>query len=287
MTVQTRSYDIGAATVTAVVEEQTDGLPPELLFPDADQDRVAACEWLRPHYADAAGLISMRVQAFVVQTAGRTILVDPCVGNDKVRFLPMWNQGSWPFLDRMVEAGFTPDAVDIVLHTHLHADHVGWDTRLVDGEWVPTFTGARHLYTQAELDYWPDHQFPGEDVWGDSIQPIIDAGLADVVAEDADLGDGLRLEATPGHTPGQVSLWIESEGEVALVTGDFMHHPVQFAEPQWQELADADAEEARATRMRMIRNLADSGALVVGTHFPTRPAGHVVTDGDAWRFEPI
>jgi glyoxylase-like metal-dependent hydrolase (beta-lactamase superfamily II) len=127
-------------------------------------------------------------------------------------------------------------------------------------------------------------QLPGEDVYGDSIAPVFAAGLADIVEPDADLGHGLRLEPTPGHTPGHTSMWIESAGEHALITGDFMHHPVQFAEPHLAEIADADVEVARATRRRMLETMARTGALVLGAHFPTRPAGRVHSDGDAWRF---
>src|SRR5262245_6449935 len=157
----------------------------------------------------------MRVQALVVEAGGRTVLVDPCVGDGKTRQFFFWNDQQWGWLDRFLEAGFTTDQVDTVVHTHLHADHIGWDTHPVDGAWVPTFTGARHLYTQGEVDHFrAEEQRTAEDSWGDSVQPIFDAGLADLVADDADLGDGLRLAPTPGHTPGHTSLWIESEGEI-------------------------------------------------------------------------
>jgi glyoxylase-like metal-dependent hydrolase (beta-lactamase superfamily II) len=278
----TQRWRVGDVNVTSVVEEQTDHIPPVFFFPEATPDAVSRHDWLLPDYADADGNVSLRVQAFVVEQAGRTVLVDPCVGNGKTRRLPFWNEQSWPFLERFAEAGFDPDAIDLVVHTHLHADHVGWDTRLADGKWVPTFTRARHLYTARELE----HCRAEAEAYGDSVEPILDAGLADVVEEDADLEHGLRLEPTTGHTPGHVSLWIESDGEVALITGDFIHHPVQLAEPQWAEIADADVEVARATRRRMLARAAESGALVLGTHFGTKPAGHVVDDGDTWRFVP-
>jgi glyoxylase-like metal-dependent hydrolase (beta-lactamase superfamily II) len=281
----TQRWTVGDIVVTSVVEAQTDHIPPAFFLPDATPEAVARHEWLVPDYADAEGNISLRVQAFVVEQPGRTVLVDPCVGNAKVRALPFWNDQSWPFLERLADAGFTPEAVDLVVHTHLHADHVGWDTHRVDGAWVPTFTAARHLYTESELAY---ARTGGEaEVYDDSVKPILDAGLADVVDEDADLGGGLRLESTPGHTPGHVSLWIESAGEVALVTGDILHHPVQLAEPAWAEIADADAEQARTTRRQILARAAARRALLVGTHFGTRPAGRVVAGGDAWRFEPV
>jgi glyoxylase-like metal-dependent hydrolase (beta-lactamase superfamily II) len=283
----TQQWKVGAATITSVVEDQTDHIPPQFFFPEATNEAVAAQEWLRPDWADAEGNVSLRVQAFVVELGDRCVLVDPCVGNGKVRPLPFWNEQSWPFLERFGEAGFTTDGVDLVVHTHLHADHVGWDTHLVDGAWVPTFPTARHLYTARELEYARAGGDPGvAGVYADSIAPVLDAGLADVIDEDADLGGGLRLEPSTGHTPGHVSLWIESEGERALVSGDFMHHPVQFAETGWAEIGDSDADEARATRRRMIAKAADTGALFLGTHFGTSPAGRVVVDGDAWRFVP-
>jgi glyoxylase-like metal-dependent hydrolase (beta-lactamase superfamily II) len=269
-----------------VVENQIDHIPPEFFFADATTDAVGRHSWLVPDYADTAGRISLRVQAFVVRFDDLTVLVDPCVGNGKVRALPFWHDQSWPFLERLMDAGVSPDDVDLVVHTHLHADHVGWDTRRDGDAWVPTFSRARHLYTEADLAYAKSSPMDGEDVFGDSIAPIFEAGLADVVAPDADLGHGLRLQPSPGHTPGHVSLWIESDGETALITGDFLHHPVQFAEPDWAEIADVDVELARKTRRRMMGRAAETGALVLGTHFSGRPAGKVVSHGDRWRFLP-
>jgi len=287
VTTETQRFRVGAATITSVVEDEVAHIPPELFFPDGSAAAVARHGWLAPDYVDAEGNLTLRVQAFVVELAGRTLLVDPCVGNDKVRALPFWHQQSYPFLERFAEGGFSPESVDTVVHTHLHADHVGWDTRLVDGTWTPTFANARHLYTRAELDFCRDRPMPGEDVFGDSVAPIFAAGLADVVDERADLGHGITLEPTAGHTPGHVSLWIRSEGETALLTGDFIHHPVQLAEPRWAEVGDVDVELARETRARMLARAAETRALVLVPHFATHPAGHVLADGDVWSFEPV
>ena len=281
-------WTVGAATITSVVEDETHHIPPELFFPGVTAADLLEQPWLVPDYIDESGNIGLRVQALVIDVAGRRVLVDPCVGNLKTRSLPFWNQLQGPFLERFIGAGFTAGSIDTLVHTHLHADHVGWATQLVDGEWVPTFTGARHLYTERELAYSRQMAAEGaEDVYGDSVAPVLAAGLADIVAEDADLGDGLRLEPSTGHTPGHVSLWLESRGERALITGDFLHHPGQCARPDWAEVGDHDADQARDTRRRMLAAAAESGALVVGTHFTTRPAGHVVAAGDAWRFEPV
>ncbi len=280
---QSQRWKVGSATITSVVESQDD-IPPGFLLPDATEAMVQQHPWLVPDWADADGNIGIRIQAFVVEVDGATVLVDPCVGNHKARWLPMWNMLDIPFLDRLAEAGVVPPDVELVVHTHLHADHVGWDTHLDGDAWVPTFTSARHLYTEAELEHVKTFLLPGEDVYADSIAPVFDAGLADIVEPDADLGHGLRLELTPGHTPGHTSLWVESDGEVALLLGDFMHSPLQFAEPHLAEIADADADLARETRARMLRELARTGALVLGAHFPSRPAGRVVADNGAYRF---
>jgi len=280
-------WTVGDVVITSVVEAQTDHIPPELFFPAASAAEVAQHEWVVPDFADEAGNIGMRIQALVVEVAGRRLLVDPCVGNGKTLAMPFWNDQSWPFMERFAAAGFRVEGIDTVVHTHLHADHVGWDTRPDGDAWVPTFTNARHLYTEASLEALRDPGgYDNENVLRDSVQPILDAGLADLVAEDADLGDGLGLAPSGGHTRGHVSLWITSQGETGLISGDFVHHPVQCAETEWAEIGDADADEARATRRRMLDEAATSGALFIGTHFPTRPGGRVVVDGDAWRFVP-
>lgn len=285
--IELQRWKVGRTTITCVVENQTDRIPPEAFFPAATRAAVAKHAWLVPDFADEQGRLSFSVQAFVIDQPGRRIVVDPCVGNNKKRTYPFWNEKTWPFLERFARAGFSTDSVALVVHTHLHADHLGWGTRLESDSWVPTFARARYLYTQRELDYRRTGGDADDDaVYADSIAPIVDAGLSDIVAEDADLGDGVRLEPTPGHTPGHISLWVESDGETALITGDFLHHPVQFAEPSWVEIADWDAEAARHTRQRMFERACATGALVIGTHFPTRPAGRVVAHGDAWRFVP-
>jgi glyoxylase-like metal-dependent hydrolase (beta-lactamase superfamily II) len=284
----TQRWSVGSCTITSIVEEQVEHVPPEVFFPEATAADVARHPWLAPDFADERGRIALRVQAFVVEIGTRCVLVDPCVGNDKKLAVPFWNERSFPFLERFDAAGFTPARVDTVVHTHLHADHVGWDTQLDDGTWRPTFVNARHLYTARELAWVERGGNPGIDgVYAQSIAPVVAAGLADVVAEDADLGDGLRLESTPGHTPGHVSLWIESGGQTALISGDFLHHPVQCAEPAWAEVGDEDRALARVTRRAMLERAHATRALFLGTHFPTSPGGRIEVAGDVWRFVPV
>lgn len=293
----TQSWKVGAARITSVVEAQTDGIPPQFFFPAATGDTIAAHPWLvAPGYARPDGTLSLRVQAFVVEVGGRVVVVDPCVGNGRERESPFWNDQQWPFMDRFRAAGFDPAEVDLVVYTHLHADHVGWATHRVDGRWVPTFGRARHLFVEPELAYLRsrrDEEPDARAIDDDSIAPVFEAGLADLVGPDDDLGLGLQLASTPGHTPGHASLWIESEGERALLTGDLIHHPVQCAEPALAFVSDDDPALALATRNGMLRRLADEDVLAFGTHFPTAPAGRVVPvpadgggHGDAWAFDP-
>jgi glyoxylase-like metal-dependent hydrolase (beta-lactamase superfamily II) len=287
----THSWKVGSVTVTSVVESQTEQIPPEFFFPAASTTGVAEHPWLVPDFADGEGRIALRVQAFVIDEPGRRTLVDPCVGNGKTRTLPWFHQQEWPFMARFGDAGFSPGAIDQVVHTHLHADHVGWATHLDGGAWVPTFARARHLYTQRELDHALADDGAGgagpADLYTDSVAPIVAAGLADVVPEDADLGGSLRLEPAPGHSPGHVALWIESDGEAAVITGDTLHHPVQCAEPGWGWLDDLDAAVALETRHRLLDRVARRRALLFGTHFPSRPAGRIEVDGESWRFVPV
>jgi glyoxylase-like metal-dependent hydrolase (beta-lactamase superfamily II) len=278
--------------ITSVVEAQTDGIPPALFFPSADEGLVRRNAWLPPGAADDQGRLGLRVQAFVIDAGDLTVVVDPCVGNGRTRSLPFWNDQAWPFMERFRAAGFDPDAVDLVVHTHLHADHVGWATRPDgDGRWVPTFPRARYLYVGDEVDAQAaDHSDDAAAMRADAVEPIFAAGLAETVPADADLGAGLRLAPTVGHTPGHASLWLDGGERPVLITGDALHHPVQCAEPDIDFVSDADPATARATRRRLLAEAVAADAVMFGTHFPTSPAGTVAParDGEAgWRFTPV
>ncbi len=279
-----RRWKIGDVTVTRVVELEIPG-PATWIIPQATPENLAKETWLQPHFADAAGIASMSVHALVIESGGCKVLVDTCVGNDKQRPIPGWNERTGPFLEDLAEAGHAPESVDRVLCTHLHVDHVGWNTRLEEGRWVPTFPNARYLFGRTEFDYWAkeaDTRYG--DVMGDSVHPVVEAGLVDFVAVDHAVTDEVRLEPTPGHTPGHVSVRISSAGYEAVITGDLMHHPVQCAHPEWESSADWQPETARATRRAFLERYADTPTLVFGTHFATPSAGRIVRDGDAWRF---
>ena len=279
-------WKIGDVTVTRIVElEMTGGS--RFILPQATREEVLPIGWLRPHFADEEGRLRMSIQTFVVETPTRRMLVDTCLGNDKEnRRIPHWNKLQSSFLADLAAAGYPRESIDTVLCTHLHVDHVGWNTMLAGGRWVPTFPNARYLMGWIEYEHWS--QSEREDmrfIMADSVQPVHDAGLVDLVEADAVIDDAISLVPTIGHTPGHVSVRIHSRGEEALITGDFMHHPVQIARPDWASAADSDPERGVQTRWSMFRELAGSPVLVIGTHFAGATAGRIVPDGDTFRLD--
>ena len=278
-------WRIGNVAVTKIVELEVTG-GSRFILPDATYEAVLPIKWLQPHFADQRGKLKMSIHALVVETPERRIVVDTCLGNDKQgRRIPTWNNLQGPFLADLAAAGFPRESIDTVLCTHLHVDHVGWNTMLLDSKWVPTFPKARYLMGRTEFTHWQS-QYDRDEmaaVFADSVRPVYDAGLVDLVDSDERICDEVSLVPTPGHTPGHVSVRIMSRGEEALITGDFMHHPCQIARPDWCSTADADPGAARETRERMLKELSERPVLVIGTHFAGATAGRIVRDGDAYR----
>jgi glyoxylase-like metal-dependent hydrolase (beta-lactamase superfamily II) len=278
-------WQVGAVTIAKIVELEVTG-GSRFILPQATYEEVLPIAWLRPDFADERGRLKMSIHALVVETPSRRILVDTCLGNDKEnRRIPSWNRLQTGFLADLAAAGHPRQSIDTVVCTHLHVDHVGWNTMLAGGRWVPTFPNARYLMGRVEYRHWT-RQHERTDmaaVLADSVAPVWEAGLVDLVETDHRICDEVSLVPTPGHTPGHVSVGISSEGEAALITGDFMHHPCQIARPEWSSTADTDPDAARATRERMLTELAGAATLVIGTHFAGRTAGRIVRDGDAYR----
>lgn len=275
-------WQVGDVRITRVVEMAPSTL--KGLLPDATPEAVAPYEWLAP-FLDDAGNLLLSIHCLVIEAGERLIVVDTCIGNDKPRNIPFWSHLETDFLARFEAAGFDVERVDTVLCTHMHIDHVGWNTRLVDGKWVPTFPNARYLFHEKEWAHWKDLDDDFGPVFQDSVQPIFDVGLADLVASDHTVGEGVRLTPSEGHTPGHVSIVIESAGETAFITGDAVHHPCQFAHPEWASVADSDKDQSSKTRRELLDRYADQPVLIIGTHFPAPTAGHIVRDGDHHRFD--
>ena len=269
-------WQVGNVKITRIVEMEVTG-GTLFILPDATRDACLPIEWLGPHFMDTAGNLIMSIHALVVDTGDRRIIVDTCVGNDKERSIPNWSHLQTSFLKDLEDAGYPRESFDTVLCTHLHVDHVGWNTMLVDGAWIPTFPNARYLVAEKEWHYWDavaDEQEYGS-VLGDSVRPVIDAGLVDFIDWEYKLCDEIWLEPTPGHTPGHVSVRISSDNNEALITGDCIHHPCQMTRTDWCSSADYDQEQGQRTREDLLAKYADQDILIIGTHFATPTAGHI------------
>ncbi|GAB17254.1 putative hydrolase [Gordonia effusa NBRC 100432] len=295
---------VGNSTITGIYEQPLGDIN---MLIDASADQVRQIDWLAPHYATAEGELVGNIQSFLVHHEGTTILVDTCVGNDKeVTVVEGWNNLHSPYPERLREQ-VTPDKVDYVLCTHLHVDHVGWQTRWDGTNWQVMFPNARHIFSRREFDHWrallddptqldrdpsnhrdallQSFEHTQRRVFTQSIQPVVDAELVDLVDPPYDVVPGVRMLPTPGHTPGHISVEIVSEGRRAIVTGDMFHHPYQLARPDNVAVPDSDSVQALASRRALLTELVGTDTLLVGTHFAEPWAGVVVADGDTYRFE--
>ena len=278
-------WKIGEVSITRVIESEApwDGT---LLLPEATAANVRKeRDWLHPTFTDDAGLLRMSIHAFVIESRGKRIVVDTCIGNDKERPIPEWNRKQWPFLANLEQAGYPRESVDLVLCTHLHVDHVGWNTMLRGDTWVPTFPNATYLIGGTEWDFFSTAEEPFlKGPVDDSVRPVVAAGMSQLVDDAHRLTDEVWLESTPGHTPGHFSVRISSRGEEAVITGDLMHHPILCRYPEWDNKFDYDGPRAKKTRRAFCERYADSGVLVLGTHFATPSAGRIRKQDDAYRF---
>jgi glyoxylase-like metal-dependent hydrolase (beta-lactamase superfamily II) len=276
-------WTVGRVKITRIVETEAIG-GTRFILPQATRDEVQKLPWLAPDYADEQGRLRMTIHSLIVQTPAHTIVVDTGLGNDKEgRHVPTWNKLNTPFLQQLRDAGTPPDSIDLVLCTHLHVDHIGWNTRLIDGRWAPTFANARYLFGRSEYDHWASHRDdPAHPpvAFDDSVQPIVDAGLADFIDSDHRIGEEISLIPTPGHSPGHLSVLITSDGEQMLLAGDAAHHPVQFAHLDWSSTADHDPAQAARSRRALLSRFAHTPTRVIGGHFS---GGRIVSDGDAFR----
>jgi glyoxylase-like metal-dependent hydrolase (beta-lactamase superfamily II) len=278
-------WRVGDVSIARVIEVEN-AFRGTWLLPEATPEAVRAVDWLRPLFAEEQGKLRMSAHSLIVRSGGLTILVDTGIGNDKDRpDVPGWHQRRGSFLSDLAGAGFPRESIDRVVCTHLHVDHVGWNTMLVDGRWVPTFPNARYLFLRTEYEHWLADSSVRTGYFDDSVRPVVDAGLVEWTDPEARITDEVFLEPTFGHTPGHVSVRIWSRGEEAVVSGDIMHHPVQCARPDWATTFDVDADRARAVRREFLHRYGETATLVFGTHFATPSAGHIVRDGAAWRFE--
>lgn len=275
---------LGEVAVATVVEFNRSAFPTASMLPESTPEAIARhLHWLKPDFFDeTVGDLGSRIQTYVVRTPGRTVLIDTCVGNDKPREgWPAWHFRRSAYLDDLRRAGVVPEQVDLVISTHLHADHVGWNTRLVDGRWVPTFPNAAYLIAGEEWEYW---RWERDECIKDSVMPVVETGLVHLVGSDHVIDRWLCLEPMPGHTPGHVCVRLRTSAGEAVFSGDLMHRTVQVAEPQWSSRFCYDPKRAALTRREFVERQADTGVLVLAAHFP-RP-GYIVQAEGGYRFVP-
>ncbi len=282
---------IGDVTVTKVVELDRSSFQIGAMLPDSTQERIAAQrDWLGPELFDpATGVHKASIHSYVLRTPWHTVVIDTCVGNDKPRngHQP-WHMRRGPYLADLAAVGVKPEDVDLVICTHLHVDHVGWNTRLENGRWVPTFPRARYLFAREEFEFWKRESETGREEYGlieDSVLPIVNAGLAELVASDHVIDDRLRFEPSPGHTPGHVCVRLTTPAGHAIFTGDMMHRPIQVAEPDWNSRFCRDQDLARKTRRAFLERHADADVVILAAHFPV--PGRIVGPGGRTRFQPL
>jgi glyoxylase-like metal-dependent hydrolase (beta-lactamase superfamily II) len=278
------NWTIGDVEVIQIIEMAENDIFSSFI-PAAKPEKILAIDWLQPHFADQTGNLKALVQSFLIKSQGKNILIDTCNGNHKNRpNVPEWGNLENDFLTKFTAIGITPEDIDIVACTHLHFDHVGWNTQLKNGQWVPTFPNAQYLFSQKEYDYWikkPAKELI-DDLNGidDSITPVVNTGLSRLVSDDFQIDDQVYFLPTPGHTPHHISIVIESNSKKAIISGDVLHHPCQMVHPDWTTLADTYPDQTVTTRKQFLQSIKDTDTLLIGSHFANPVAGKVASDGE-------
>jgi glyoxylase-like metal-dependent hydrolase (beta-lactamase superfamily II) len=283
---------VGDLAIHRIIEQETTFLPATDLLPGLTADILAENrEWMRKAAAiDADDVLILCFQSYVVKTPHHTILIDSCIGNDKPRpTRPKWNiKTDDTYMRALASAGISVDEIDFVMCTHLHVDHVGWNTRLENGRWVPTFPNARYIFGRAEFDYWTEQNAKAEvPAIADSVLPVVEARRADIVRNDYEIGDHVRILPTPGHTPGHVAFTLGRGKDDAVFSGDLMHSPLQTRYPELSVKFDLDQAQAAVTRRKFLERYCDTDTLCCTAHFPSPSTGKIRRNGDGFSCEAV
>jgi glyoxylase-like metal-dependent hydrolase (beta-lactamase superfamily II) len=283
-------FTVGDLTIHRIIESEGRFVPALDFISRSTPELIAENRhWMRPTALDDEDYLILCIQSYVIKTPQHTILVDSCVGNDKPRDRPFWNMKSDDtYMRGLKAAGISVNDIDYVMCTHLHVDHVGWNTRLENGRWVPTFPKARYIFGKQEFDHWADlHAKTPNPVLADSVLPLIEGKRADLVGNEHALNDHVRLLPTPGHTPGHVAVCMGRNGDDAVFSGDLMHSPLQARYPQFCAKVDADKAQAEATRRGFLERYCDTRTLCCTAHFPSPSVGRIKRWGDGFKCEPV
>jgi glyoxylase-like metal-dependent hydrolase (beta-lactamase superfamily II) len=285
-------HAVGDLTIHRIIEQETTFLPALELLPALTPDLLAENRsWMQEDGAlDANDVLILCFQSYIVKTPHHTILIDSCIGNDKPRPLrPKWNMKTDNTYMRMLAiAGFAVEDIDFVMCTHLHVDHVGWNTRLQGDRWVPTFPNARYIFGKDEFDYWTEqHARTPVPAFGDSVLPVVEARRAEIVRNDYEIGDHVRILATPGHTPGHAAFAFGRGRDDAVCSGDLMHSPLQTHYPELSAKFDVDQAQAAVTRRSFLERYCDTDTLCCTAHFPSPSTGKIRRHGDGFSCEAV
>ena len=279
---------VGNVEIYQIVEIEENNIFASFI-PNATPENIKKIKWLKPFFASDDGNLKALVQSFLIRSNGKNILIDTCNGNGKDRpNVPEWGNLNTNYLDKFSQVNIRPEVVDIVACTHLHFDHVGWNTINKNGKWVPTFPNAKYLFSKEEYDYWikkPEKEMVDDhNGIDDSITPIIDAGLEKLVDDNYNIDENIKFIPTPGHTPHHVSIVIESESKKAIVSGDVIHHPCQIAHQDWTTGADTYPIQTVETRKKFLKEIVDTDVLLIGTHFANPVEGKVISKNNKMIF---
>ncbi|MFD5933491.1 MBL fold metallo-hydrolase [Streptomyces sp. NPDC060333] len=287
----THEITLGDVTITRIEETHGPIMPTDQFFPDLPEQawKDQRAMLVPDHLGADDAMVHAAMQTWLLRSEGSTILVDTGVGNDKSRpAVAAWDHLRLDYLGNLARAGVRPEDVDLVINTHLHVDHVGWNTRLVDGDWVPTFPNATYLMPKADFEFWNPANNPdiaggvNENVFEDSVAPVHAAGQVLLWEEGHTIDGSLRLEAAPGHTPGSSVVTLTSGSDRALFAGDLMHTPLQVTHPDHNSCFCEDPAQSRSTRRRLLGWAADTGALVLPAHFSGHSALEVEHQGSGF-----
>jgi glyoxylase-like metal-dependent hydrolase (beta-lactamase superfamily II) len=285
------TFKAGNATIHRIIEMECGITPAREFLPNLTQEVLDANRaWMHPAALDAEDRLVLCFQSYVIQTGGKNILVDSCIGNDKDRPLrPLWNKKKDDaFMTGLAAAGLTVNDIDFVLCTHLHVDHIGWNTRLENGRWVPTFPKARYIFSKTELDFWVEAASKGDQPQiVDSVIPIVEAKACDLVTSDHSLNDLVTLIPTPGHTIDHYAVTIGKGGKDAVFTGDLIHTPLQALHTELSFRMDYNAAQGAATRKKFLENYCDTNTLCCFAHFPSPSKGYVKRWGNGFKCDYV
>jgi glyoxylase-like metal-dependent hydrolase (beta-lactamase superfamily II) len=285
----TLKWTIGDVEIFQIIEIEAGKIIQDVLK-DATPENIRQIPWLCPQFADEAGHLKALVQSFLIKSDHKNILIDTCIGNDKPRTnILAWANLRTDFLRTFSDIGVPETDVDVVACTHLHIDHAGWNTKLEGGVWVPTFPNAKYLFAREEYEYWlnkPENELADHKAtFDDSVSPIMNAGLAELVDVDHKIDGHVSFIPTPGHTPAHVCVLVESQNQRAIISGDLLHHPCQIANPQWATATDTSSDKATLARQRILEQIADTETLLIGSHFADPVIGRVVRVKDRLIFK--